>query len=119
MQKIVPCLWYNGDAEEAVSFYVKLLPNSRIDKVFKSPVDTPSGPEGSVLTIDFTLAGSRYVALNGGSNFKFNESVSFQILCENQGEVDGLWSALTDGGTPVACSWLKDRWGLSWQIVPV
>ena len=119
MQKITPCLWFNGQAEEAASFYVSLLPNSQIDRVFRSPADTPSGPAGSVLTVEFTLAGQKYLALNGGPEFTFNEAVSFQIHCENQEEVDRLWAALTEGGTEVACGWLKDRWGLSWQIVPI
>lgn len=120
MQKITPCLWFNGDAEDAASFYVTLLPNSRIDRVFRSPADTPSGPAGSVLTVEFTLAGMQYVGLNGGPEFNFTEAVSFQIHCDDQQEVDRLWaSLLRDGGTEIACGWIKDRWGLSWQIVPV
>jgi len=119
-QKITPCLWFDGQAEEAAAFYVSLLPDSRIDSVFHSPVDTPSGPAGMALTVDFTLAGRPYLALNGGPQFKFTEAVSFQIHCDDQAEVDRLWSALTaDGGSEVACGWLKDRWGLSWQIVPL
>ncbi|MFA6288348.1 MAG: VOC family protein [Opitutaceae bacterium] len=119
MQKIIPCLWFNGQAEEAAAFYVSLLPDSHLDQVFRSPTDTPSGPAGSVLTIEFTLAGSRYLGLNGGPQFSFTEAVSFQIYCDDQAEVDRLWVALSaDGGTEVACGWLKDRWGLSWQIVP-
>jgi predicted 3-demethylubiquinone-9 3-methyltransferase (glyoxalase superfamily) len=118
MQRIVPCLWFNGDAEAAAEFYVSLLPDSRIDRVLKSPADTPSGPAGMVLTVEFTLAGSKYMGLNGGSQFPFTEAVSFQIYCHAQSEVDRLWAALADGGTEVACGWIKDRWGLSWQIVP-
>jgi predicted 3-demethylubiquinone-9 3-methyltransferase (glyoxalase superfamily) len=118
MQKIVPCLWFNGDAEEAAQFYVSLLPDSRIDRVLKSPTDTPSGPAGSVLTVEFTLAGMKYMGLNGGPQHPFTEAVSFQIYCDDQAEVDRLWAALTDGGSEIACSWLKDRWGLRWQIVP-
>jgi predicted 3-demethylubiquinone-9 3-methyltransferase (glyoxalase superfamily) len=118
MQRIVPCLWFNGDAEEAAQFYVSLLPNSRIDRVLKSPSDTQSGPAGTVLTVEFTLDGTKYMGLNGGSQFPFTEAVSFQIYCEDQAEVDRLWAAIGDGGTEVACSWIKDRWGLSWQIVP-
>ncbi len=118
MQKIVPCLWFNGDAEEAAEFYVSLIPDSKIDKVFRSPTDTPSGRAGTVLTVKFTLAGNNYIALNGGPQFPFTEAVSFQINCENQAEVDRLWAALTKGGTEIQCGWLKDRWGLSWQIVP-
>ena len=119
MQKITPCLWFDGDAEEAVSFYVTLLPNSHVDRVLHSPADTPSGPAGSVLTVEFTLAGMQYVALNGGPEFQFTEAVSFQIHCEDQAEVDRLWARLAEGGTEIACSWIKDRWGLAWQIVPI
>ena len=119
MQKITPCLWFNGQAEEAAEFYVSLLPDSRIDQVFRSPADTPSGSAGSVLTVEFTLAGSKYLGLNGGPEFKFNPAVSFQIHCQDQAEVDRLWAALTEGGKEIACGWLTDRWGLSWQIVPI
>jgi predicted 3-demethylubiquinone-9 3-methyltransferase (glyoxalase superfamily) len=118
MQKVIPFLWFDGQAEEAARFYVSLLPDSRIEKITQSPADTPSGPAGAVLTVEFTLAGIRYVGLNGGPMYKFTEAVSFQIACADQAEVDRLWSALTDGGTPGRCGWLKDRWGLSWQIVP-
>lgn len=118
-QKITPCLWFNGQAEEAARFYVTLLPDSRIDRVFRSPAETPSGPAGMVLTVEFTLAGMPYVGLNGGPQFKFNEAVSFQIHCETQAEVDRLWAALNDGGQEIACGWVKDRWGLCWQIVPI
>jgi predicted 3-demethylubiquinone-9 3-methyltransferase (glyoxalase superfamily) len=118
MQKITPCLWFDGQAEQAASYYVSLLPDSRIDRVVRSPADTPSGPAGMVLLVEFTLAGNRYVGLNGGPQFPFTEAVSFQIACENQAEVDRLWAALSAGGSPGRCGWLKDRWGLSWQIVP-
>jgi len=117
-QKITPCLWFDGDAEEAANFYVSLLPGSRIDNIFRSPVDTPSGAAGSVLTVEFTLAGSPYLGLNGGPQYKFSEAVSFQIHCEDQQEVDRLWNAIKNGGQEIACGWIKDRWGLSWQIVP-
>src|ERR1019366_7554279 len=99
-------------------FYVSLLPNSRINKIFRSPADTPSGRAGTVLTVEFTLAGSRYLGLNGGPQYKFTEAVSFQIFCANQAEVDRLWAALKRGGKVLACGWLRDRWGLVWQIVP-
>ncbi|MGG6241232.1 VOC family protein [Nodosilinea sp. AN01ver1] len=118
MQKVVPCLWFNGDAEDAAQFYVSLLPNSSIDRVLKSPTDTPSGPADTVLTVEFTLAGAKYMGLNGGPQYPFTEAVSFQIYCDDQAEVDRLWAALADGGSEVACGWIKDRWGLSWQIVP-
>ncbi len=117
--KITPCLWFDGKAEEAAAFYVSLLPDSHIDKVWRSPADTPSGPAGMVLTVDFTLAGQALQGLNGGPEFSFNEAVSFVIDCEDQAEVDRLWDTLTaGGGEPGPCGWLKDRFGLSWQIVP-
>ena len=119
MDKITPCLWFDGNAEEAARFYVSLLPDSRIDKVLRSPADYPSGSAGDVLTVEFTLAGRSFMGLNGGPEFKFDEAVSFSIDCEDQAEVDRLWEALTaDGGQPVQCSWLRDKFGLSWQIVP-
>jgi predicted 3-demethylubiquinone-9 3-methyltransferase (glyoxalase superfamily) len=119
MQKIVPCLWYDGDAEEAAAFYVTLLPDSRVDKVIRSPADNPSMKKGGVLVVDFTLAGQKYTGLNGGPEFKFTEAVSFQVMCDDQAEVDRLWSAIEgNGGQAIACGWIKDRWGLSWQIVP-
>jgi predicted 3-demethylubiquinone-9 3-methyltransferase (glyoxalase superfamily) len=120
MQKTTPCLWFNGQAEEAAAFYVSLLPGSTIDRVFRSPTDTPSGPAGSVLTVEFTLAGIQYLALNGGPQYSFTPAVSFQIHCEDQAETDRIWSAIKEnGGTEVACGWITDRFGLSWQIVPV
>lgn len=119
MSKITPCLWFDGRAEEAANFYASLLPDSRVDRVVRSPADTPSGPAGMVLLVEFTLAGQRFQGLNGGPQFPFTEAVSFTIECEDQEEVDRLWDALTaDGGKPVACGWLKDRYGLAWQIVP-
>jgi predicted 3-demethylubiquinone-9 3-methyltransferase (glyoxalase superfamily) len=118
-QKITPCLWFNGDGEDAVKFYTSLLPNSRLGRVMRSPVDYPSGKSGDVLTVEFILAGQHYVALNGGPQYQFNPAVSFQIRCEDQAEVDRLWSAvLASGGKEVACGWITDRWGLSWQIFP-
>jgi len=119
MQKITPFLWFDGRGEEAARFYVSLFPDSRIDRVVRSPADTPSGPAGMVLTVEFTLCGTRFVALNGGPQFPFTEAVSFHIACEDQAEVDRLWAALSDGGSEGQCGWLKDRWGLSWQVVPV
>jgi len=119
MRKPFPCLWFDGKAEEAAELYTSLLPDSRIDKVWRSPADTPSGPAGTVLTVDFTLAGQPVQALDGGPEFKFNEAVSFVIECDDQAEVDQLWEALSaDGGEPGPCGWIKDRFGLSWQIVP-
>ncbi len=119
MSKITPCLWFDGQAEDAANFYVSLLPDSRVDRVNRAPADTPSGPAGMVLLVEFTLAGQSFQSLNGGPQFPFTEAVSFSIACEDQAEVDRLWDALTaDGGKPVQCGWLKDRYGLSWQIVP-
>ena len=119
MQKITPCLWYDGDAEDAANFYVRLFPDSRVDNVQRSPADNPSMKEGGVLVVEFTLAGQNYIGLNGGPQFPFTEAVSFVIHCEDQAEVDRLWDALiADGGQPSQCGWLKDKFGLSWQIVP-
>lgn len=119
MRKPYPCLWFDGQAEEAAAFYTSLLPDSHVDKVWRSPAETPSGPAGVVLTVDFTLAGERFQGLNGGPAFRFNEAVSFVIECEDQSEVDRLWETLAaDGGEPSMCGWIKDRFGLSWQIVP-
>ena len=117
-QKIVPCLWFDKQAEEAARFYVSLLPDSRIDAVIRSPGDYPSGQEGDVLLVEFTLAGSRYTGLNGGPMFKFNEAISLQIDCEDQAEVDRLTNALSAVPEAEQCGWVKDRYGLSWQIVP-
>jgi predicted 3-demethylubiquinone-9 3-methyltransferase (glyoxalase superfamily) len=119
MAKVTPCLWFDGRAEEAAEFYTSLLPESRVDNVWRSPADTPSGPAGMVLLVDFTLAGQQFQGLNGGPDFAFNEAISFVIECEDQAEVDRLWNTLTsDGGEPGPCGWLKDRFGVSWQIVP-
>jgi predicted 3-demethylubiquinone-9 3-methyltransferase (glyoxalase superfamily) len=119
MSKIATCLWFNGDAEEAANFYVSLLPDSRIDKVQKNVSDGPSGKTGSVLIIQFTLAGQPFQALNGGMKVEYSFAMSLSVSCEDQAEVDRLWSALTrDGGSEVQCGWLKDRFGVSWQIVP-
>ncbi|WP_134742046.1 VOC family protein [Nocardioides sp. 503] len=119
MSAFFPCLWFDGVAEEAATFYAGLLPDSHVDKVWRSPAETPSGPAGMVLTVDFTIAGQRVQGLNGGPGFVFNEAVSFVIDCADQDEVDRLWEALTaDGGEPGPCGWLKDRFGVSWQITP-
>jgi predicted 3-demethylubiquinone-9 3-methyltransferase (glyoxalase superfamily) len=118
MDKITPCLWFDRDAEAAAHFYVSLFPDSRVDRVVRSPAETPSGPEGTVLVVEFTLAGRPHVGLNGGPQFPFTEAVSFQVRTEDQAETDRLWRALSDGGEEGRCGWLKDRWGLSWQIAP-
>ena len=116
--KVVPCLWFDGKAEEAANFYSSLLPDSHFDAVHRSPADYPSGKKGDVLTVEFTLAGRKFVGLNGGPEFKFNEAVSFQIHCDDQAEVDRLTAALSAVPQAEQCGWVKDRYGLSWQIVP-
>jgi predicted 3-demethylubiquinone-9 3-methyltransferase (glyoxalase superfamily) len=117
--RITPFLWFDSNAEEAVEFYCSIFPNSRKLSAFKSTTDTPSGPEGKVLTIAFELDGVRFTALNGGLTFRFTEAVSFVVRCDTQEEVDYYWSKLTAaGGTESQCGWLKDKFGLSWQIVP-
>jgi predicted 3-demethylubiquinone-9 3-methyltransferase (glyoxalase superfamily) len=119
MSKISPCLWFDGQAEEAAAFYVSLFPISRVDKVSRAPADFPSGSVGDVITVEFTLAGESYIGLNGGPLFKFTEAVSLSVDCADQAEVDRYWEAFTaDGGEPAPCGWVKDKFGLSWQIVP-
>ena len=119
MSKITPCLWFDGKAEEAANFYTSILPDSHVDKVNRAAADTPSGPEGSVLSVDFTLGGQPFIGLNGGPDFTFNEAISFSIDCADQGEVDRLWDALVEGGGEHSvCGWLKDRYGVSWQVIP-
>ena len=118
MSKISPCLWFDGEAEEAAKFYVSLLPDSKIEHVQKNTVDSPAGKAGSVLVVEFTLAGQRFMALNGGKAFDFTHAISFKIDCADQAEVDRFWDALSEGGSVEQCGWLKDRYGVSWQIVP-
>ncbi len=118
-QKITPCLWFESNAEDAARFYTSIFPNSSIDAVHKAKSDTPANKEGDVLLISFTLAGQRYQALNGGPHDKFNDAISLSVDCLDQAEVDRYWEALTAcGGRPVQCGWLKDKYGISWQIVP-
>jgi predicted 3-demethylubiquinone-9 3-methyltransferase (glyoxalase superfamily) len=122
MQKITPFLWFDDQAEEAVNFYTSIFKNSEIARIFRyteEAAEKTGRPVGSVLTIEFEIEGQKFVALNGGPLFKFNESVSFVVNCESQEEVDYFWGKLTaDGGQESACGWLKDKFGLSWQIVP-
>lgn len=118
MSKIAPCLWFDGEAEEAAAFYVSLLPDSRIDRVQENVMDSPAGRAGTALIVEFTLAGQRFLALNGGTRFEYTHAVSFQVDCADQAEVDRLWDALSAGGGVERCGWLKDRYGVSWQIVP-
>jgi predicted 3-demethylubiquinone-9 3-methyltransferase (glyoxalase superfamily) len=117
-EKIAPCLWFDGRAEEAARFYAAVLPDSHVDAVHRAAADYPSGRKGDVLTVEFTLAGRQFVGLNGGPHFTFNEAVSFQIYCEDQGEVDRLTAALSAVPDAEQCGWVKDKFGLSWQIVP-
>lgn len=118
MSKIAPHLWFAERAEEAAAFYVSLFPDSRIDRVTGIPADTPSGPAGSVQVVDFTLAGQQFMAIGAGPLDPFNHAISFVVNCDDQAEVDRLWDALSDGGLAEQCGWLKDRYGVSWQIVP-
>ena len=118
MHKITPFLWFDGTAEEAVKFYTSVFANSKIGQVMRNGEGGP-GPKGSVLVMDFELEGQQLHALNGGPMYKFTPAISFMVLCDDQKEVDRLWSLLTaDGGMAVQCGWLQDKFGLSWQIVP-
>jgi predicted 3-demethylubiquinone-9 3-methyltransferase (glyoxalase superfamily) len=116
--KITPHLWFADKAVEAANFYVSLFPDSRVDSVTPIPADTPSGPAGSVQVVEFTLAGQRFMAINAGPLDPFNHAISFLVSCTDQAEVDRLWEALSAGGSIEQCGWLKDRYGVSWQIVP-
>jgi predicted 3-demethylubiquinone-9 3-methyltransferase (glyoxalase superfamily) len=120
-QKITPCLWFDTEAEQAANFYVSIFKDSKIGSVNrynKAGHDVHGKPAGSVMAVEFEIEGQRFVALNGGPQFKFDEAVSFQIHCKTQEEIDYYWSRLTDGGREVACGWLKDKFGLSWQVIP-
>ncbi|MGE3289128.1 MAG: VOC family protein [Pseudonocardia sp.] len=120
MRQIAPCLWFDGQAEQAAEFYCSLFPDAKIVEVVSLPT-TDAGPDGSeqATFVVFELMGTQYIGLNGGPQFRFNEAVSFQVHCDDQAEVDRLWTALTEGGEEGPCGWLKDRWGLSWQVTPV
>ena len=120
-QKITPCLWFDTQAETAAKFYTSIFKNSRINKVSrysKAGHDVHGKEPGSVLTVEFELEGQTFTALNGGPHFKFNEAVSFQVICDSQAEIDHFWHKLVDGGQEGQCGWLKDKYGVSWQIVP-
>ena len=118
MSKIIPHLWYTDKAEEAAAFYASVLPSSKVDSVTVLPADTPSGPSGSVKVVEFTLMGQQFMAISAGPLDAFNHSISFLVLCDDQAEIDRVWSALSEGGVTERCGWLKDRFGVSWQIVP-
>ena len=117
MPAIIPNLWFDTNAKDAADFYLTIFPNSRINNVSYYPEGAP-GPVGTVLTVDFELDGQRFTGINGGPQFSFDEAVSFLINCKDQAEVDRYWEALLDGGEASQCGWLKDRFGLSWQVVP-
>ena len=117
MQKITPCLWFDSQGEEAANFYITVFDNSRILEVARYGAAGP-GLQGTVMTVAFELAGQKFVALNGGPHFTFNEAVSFQVSCDTQDEVDYFWRKLSEGGEEGPCGWLKDKYGVSWQIVP-
>jgi predicted 3-demethylubiquinone-9 3-methyltransferase (glyoxalase superfamily) len=117
MQKITPFLWFDGKAEEAMNFYISIFKNSKIVSVTRYGEAGP-GPKGTVMTAKFVLNGQEFVALNGGPQFTFTEAISFVVNCETQQEVDELWEKLSEGGKKSRCGWLKDKYGLSWQVVP-
>jgi len=119
MPNLTPCLWFDRDAEEAARFYVSIFPNSKMGKIARYPENLPGDRAGQVLTVEFELDGKPFTGLNGGPEFKFSEAISFQIEVENQAELDRYWTALlAGGGQESQCGWLKDRFGLSWQVVP-
>ncbi|MCC9602346.1 VOC family protein [Stieleria sp. JC731] len=117
--KIALCIWFDGQAEEAANFYTSLFPDSEVEYVMRSPIDWPGGKVGDVLLVGFSIAGQKYQALNGGPQQEFNERISISVSCEDQAEVDRYWDALTaNGGSEIMCGWLKDKFGVRWQIVP-
>lgn len=116
-QKITTFLWFNDNAEEAVNFYVSVFKNSKVLQTVRYG-DVGPGPKGSVMTIEFELDGQKFIALNGGPHFKFTEAISLMVYCETQEEIDYFWDKLSEGGQQVECGWLKDKFGLSWQVVP-
>jgi predicted 3-demethylubiquinone-9 3-methyltransferase (glyoxalase superfamily) len=118
MDRFITCLWFDDRGEEAARFYTSIFPNSKLGEIARYGSAGPR-PEGMVMTVAFELNGQKFVALNGGPHFTFNEAISFQVMCADQDEVDKYWSVLSEGGEEGPCGWLKDRFGLSWQIVPV
>jgi predicted 3-demethylubiquinone-9 3-methyltransferase (glyoxalase superfamily) len=118
MKQIAPCLWFDGNAEEAARYYVAVFPDSRVDQVHRAPSDYPAGTAGAALLVEFTLMGQPFTGLNGGPNFRFNEAISFQIPVETQAEVEKFTNALSAVPEAEQCGWVKDRFGVSWQIVP-
>ena len=117
MPKQIPCIWMDGTAEQAAAHYTSIFPNSRIDEVSRYGPNMPM-PEGTVMTVSFTLDGQEYIALNGGPQFPHSEAISFQIMCRDQEEADHYWNRLTEGGEESMCGWLRDKFGVSWQVTP-
>ena len=119
IQKIVPSLWFTKDAEEAARFYATVFPESRVDRVTAMPADSPSGPAGSVKVVEFTLMGQAFMAMAAGPHDPFNDAISFTVNCGSQAEIDRYWNAIMEnGGKPLACGWIADRYGVRWQITP-
>jgi predicted 3-demethylubiquinone-9 3-methyltransferase (glyoxalase superfamily) len=121
LSKIAPCLWFDSEAEEAANFYCSIFPSSRIDSISRygnEGADIHKRPVDSVMLVSFTLDGEKFNALNGGPLFKFSEAISFMVMCKDQQEIDHYWEKLSAGGEPQVCGWLKDKFGLSWQVVP-
>ena len=121
MQKITPCLWFDNKAEEAVKFYASIFKNSKVIRIARygeAGAKVSGRPKGSVMSATFEIAGQEFMALNGGPHFKINEAISFIVNCETQKEIDEFWEKLSDGGEKGVCGWLKDKYGLSWQIIP-
>ncbi len=118
MKDLHHCLWFKGEAEEAARFYVDLVPGSRLGKVHRNVMDTPGGRKGEVMMVDFTLAGRAHLALNGNPNYAFTPAISLCAACESQEELDRIWDALAEGGQPMRCGWITDRYGVTWQVFP-
>ena len=118
-QKIVPSLWYVREAEEAARFYATVFPDSRVDRVSALPAESPAGPAGSVVVVEFTLCGQAFMSMSAGPHHEFNDAVSFTVNCDSQAELDRYWNAIEkNGGKPQACGWIRDKYGVRWQIVP-
>lgn len=118
LQKITPSLWFADEAEEAAQFYASIFPDSHVDRITSSPADSPGGPAGSVVIVEFTLCKQKFTAISAGPLEPFNHAISFVVSCENQAEIDRYWDELLNGGSAEQCGWLKDSYGVSWQIVP-
>lgn len=118
MTNLVTCLWYDGQAEEAANFYASVLPDTKVERVHRAAADYPSGKKGDPLTVEFTLLGQPMIGLNGGPHFQFTEAISFQLMCDTQEEVDKYWNTLSANPENEQCGWVKDKYGLSWQIIP-